>query len=151
MGERKLAASLIRSSIEDMVVLDEVESGKRKLARDLSIDELKRSRDWVANNAGVLSFEECCDICAPGMDWKQVQKNILLDPAAALERIRHQDSFQDSSPVVLDQTEAEIAAGDSPITASRLAMGLLHMIQPELDSDHNDDAVLGGLSQSMAF
>lgn len=132
-GERKLAASLIRSSIEDMVLLQQVGTTKRNLSRNITLEELQVSREWVASNGGVLSFKECCNICAPDMDWRPVQQAILMDPVGAIERIRNQDSIIVDNDVALPQTETEIARGDEQITTGRLAMGLLHMSQGDLN------------------
>ncbi|CAN7779093.1 hypothetical protein LJR290_007992 [Variovorax sp. LjRoot290] len=140
-GERKLAASLIRSSIEDMVLLEKVRTAERNLSRNVSVEELQVSREWVASNGGVLSFEECCNICAPDMDWRSVQQAILVDPEGALERIRNQNSVIVDNDVALPQTEAEIARGDEPITTGRLAMSLLHMIQGDLDFEPEGESV----------
>jgi hypothetical protein len=139
-GERKLAASLIRSSIEDMVLLQKVGTAERTLSRNVTVEELRVSREWVASNGGVLSFEECCTICAPDMDWRAVQQAILMDPAGALERIRKQNSIIVDNDVALPQTQAEIARGDEPITMGRLAMGLLHMIQGDLDFGQEEES-----------
>ena len=132
-GERKLAASLIRSSIEDMVLLQKVKRGERFLNRNLSVEELEVGRDWVASNKGILSFEECCNICAPDLDWRSVQQAILMDPEAALHRIRTQNSTIVDNEVALPQTEVEVARGDEPVTTGRLAMSLMHMIQGDLE------------------
>ncbi|CAN7783658.1 hypothetical protein LJR175_008339 [Variovorax sp. LjRoot175] len=140
-GERKLAASLIRSSIEDMVLLKKVGTAERNLSRNVTVEELRVSREWVASNGGVLSFEECCNICAPDMDWRSVQQAILVDPEGALERIRNQNSVIVDNDVALPQTEAEIARGDEPITTGRLAMSLLHMIQGDLDFEPEEESV----------
>lgn len=139
-GERKLAASLIRSSIEDMVLLQKLGTAERNLGRNVTVEELQVSREWVSSNGGVLSFEECCTICAPDMDWRSVQQAILMDPVGALERIRKQNSVIVDNDVALPQTETEIARGDEPITMGRLAMGLLHMIQGDLDFGHEEEA-----------
>ena len=138
-GERKLAASLIRASIDDMVTLARHREEGKPLARNVTVEELEIGRDWVARNNGVLSFEECCNICAPDMDWRAIQQAILLDPAGALERIRSQKSSLDDSEVAIPQTEAEIARGDEPITTGRLALSLLQMIQGELDFEPEDE------------
>lgn len=130
-GERKLAACLIRASIDDMVALKRHLEEGRPLARNVTIAELQVSRDWVTRNTGVLSFEECCNICAPDMDWRSVQQAILVDPVGALERVRNQKTAL-IDDVELPQTEAEIARGDAPITTGRLAHGLLDWLQTEL-------------------
>lgn len=139
-GERKLAASLIRSSIDDMVLLQKVDAAERSLNRNVTVEELRVSREWVASNGGVLSFEECCNICAPDLDWRSVQHAILLDPSGALERIRTHNSAIVDNDVALPQTEAEIARGDEPVTTGRLAMSLLHMVQADLDFAPEDEA-----------
>lgn len=139
-GERKLAASLIRSSIEDMVLLAKVQRGERFLNRNIAVAELEVGRDWVASNKGILTFEECCNICAPDMDWRSVQQAILMDPEAALHRIRNQNSAIVDDEVALPQTEEEIARGDDPITTGRLAMGLMNMIQADLEFDTEEEA-----------
>lgn len=137
-GERKLAACLIRASIDDMVALKRhLEEGK-PLARNVTIQELQVSRDWVSRNTGVLSFEECCQICAPDMDWRSVQHAILSDPVGALERVRNQKLALTDDEVAIPQTEVEIARGDPPITTGRLAHGLLELIQSELEMETND-------------
>ncbi|WP_298705759.1 hypothetical protein [Variovorax gossypii] len=136
-GERKLAACLIRASIDDMVALKRYQEQGRPLARNVTIAELQVSRDWVTRNTGVLSFEECCNICAPDMDWRSVQQAILVDPVGALERVRNQKMAL-TDDVELPQTEAEIARGDAPITTGRLAHGLLEFIQTELEHETDD-------------
>jgi hypothetical protein len=141
-GERKLAASLIRSSIEDMALLHQIGTGERALNKNTTLEEIQVSREWVASNSGVLSFEECCNICAPDMDWRSVQQAILVDPVGALERVRNQNSIIVDNGVALPQTEAEIARGDEPITTGRLAMGLLHMIQGDLDFEAGEEVAL---------
>lgn len=132
-GERKLAASLIRSSIDDMVLLRRVERGDTVLNRNTSLGELQVAREWVATNGGVLSFEECCNICAPDLDWRSVQQAILMDPEAALARIRTQNSTIVDNEVALPQTEDELATGVEPVTTGRLAMSLLQMVQGDLE------------------
>lgn len=132
-GERKLAASLIRSSIDDMVLLRKVERGDRTLDRNTTEAELRVAREWVSSNGGVLSFEECCNICAPDLDWRSVQQAILMDPEAALTRIRTQNSGIVDNEIALPQTEEEIASGLEPVTTGRLAMSLLQMVQGDLD------------------
>jgi len=139
-GERKLAASLIRSSIEDMALLQKVSKAERKLSRNVTEEELRVSREWVLSNGGVLSFEECCTICAPELDWRSVQQAILSDPVAALERIRSQNSVIVDDDVALPQSEVDIARGEAPITTGRLAMSLLQMVQGELDLGADEEA-----------
>lgn len=134
-GERKLAASLIRASIDDMVALQRHMEHGKPLSRGETVAELSVGRDWVMNNSGVLSFEECCNICAPDLDWRSVQQAILMDPAGALDRIRNPKRGIVDNEVGIPQTEIEIEQGHLPITTGRLALGLLEMIQGELDLD----------------
>ena len=138
-GERKLAASLIRASIDDMVLLARHREEGKPLPKNVTIEDLEIGRDWVARNDGVLSFEECCNICAQDLDWRSVQQAILLDPAGAVERIRTHKSAIEDTDVAIPQTEAEISRGDEPITTGRLALGLLQMIQGDLDLEGEDE------------